>query len=119
MILQNIFRYWRIQNTLIHIQFPRRIKKKSYLPSRKKRKVLRDSSKDIDAFLKNLDMTAKFYKLSSKDLSRAVQLLSKTNQFNLTTKRHSESNLVSFLNKGGLGYTMRIADCFGTTGLLA
>ena len=84
----------------------------------KKRKVLRDSSKDIDAFLKNLDMTAKFYKLSSKDLSRAVQLLSKTNQFNLTTKRHSESNLVSFLNKGGLGYTMRIADCFGDNGVV-
>ena len=42
-------------------------------------------------------MTAKFYKLTHNDLSRAVQLLSKTNQFNLTTRRHSESHLVTFL----------------------
>ena len=40
----------------------------------------------------NLNMTAKFYKLTHNDLSRAVQLLSKTNQFNLTTRRHSESH---------------------------
>ena len=63
-------------------------------------------------------MKAKFYKIKENDLGRAVQLLSKTNQFNLTTRRHSETDLISILKNGGIGYTMRISDCFGDNGVV-
>ena len=84
----------------------------------KKRKVFKSNFNDIDSFLKNLKMKAKFYKIKENDLGRAVQLLSKTNQFNLTTRRHSETDLISILKNGGIGYTMRISDCFGDNGVV-
>jgi predicted enzyme involved in methoxymalonyl-ACP biosynthesis len=48
--------------------------------------------KSYDEFLVSLDMTAEIKSFSSIYLDRITQLINKTNQFNLTTKRYTWRN---------------------------
>jgi FkbH-like protein len=41
----------------------------------------------------------------------------KTNQFNLTTYRYTESDIQSFADKGNLVYGLRVKDRFGDNGI--
>jgi len=51
-------------------------------------------------------------------MSRVVQLLAKTNQFNLTSRRHDEASLRRQVASGAWRvYTMRVSDRFGDFGL--
>ena len=51
-------------------------------------------------------------------MGRVVQLLAKTNQFNLTTRRHDEATIRRQVASGAWRvYTMRVADRFGDFGL--
>jgi FkbH-like protein len=52
--------------------------------------------------------------------ARVLQLLGKTNQFNLTTRRHSRTDLRQLLNRDGWRcYTVDVVDRFGGYGLTA
>jgi FkbH-like protein len=52
-------------------------------------------------------------------LPRVVQLIGKTNQFNLTTRRHDEATVRSFVASSAHGvYTARVRDRFGDQGLV-
>ncbi len=94
-------------------------KKRNKLYSQeKKRKKFKENFKDMNGFLSNLKMKVKFYNIDKGNLQRVVQLLSKTNQFNLTTKRHSESDLIKMFKNGSFGYSMRLSDCFGDNGIV-
>jgi FkbH-like protein len=51
-------------------------------------------------------------------MGRVVQLLAKTNQFNLTTRRHDEATIRRQIASGAWRvYAMRVADRFGDFGL--
>jgi len=49
-----------------------------------------DSKED---YLRSLQMTLYFHPLNAMNTQRVLQLIAKTNQFNMTTKRYSESDL--------------------------
>ena len=53
---------------------------------------------DLNSFLRDLDMVAESGSVDAFHLPRMAQLLAKTNQFHLTTKRYSEAELVDFSN---------------------
>jgi FkbH-like protein len=56
--------------------------------------------------------------LQAADMARAVQLLNKTNQMNLSTRRLSESELMAWLGAGRRClWTVRVRDRFGDYGL--
>jgi FkbH-like protein len=61
--------------------------------------------------------------LEPSDVGRTVQLLNKTNQFNLTTRRLTEPELRAWLESGSRTlHTVRVADAFadyGLTGVLS
>src|SRR5207237_6106091 len=46
---------------------------------------------DLQAFLQSLRMEATIEQVGSTNLERVVNMLGKTNQFNLTTRRHSQA----------------------------
>jgi FkbH-like protein len=53
-------------------------------------------------------------------MQRVVQLLAKTNQFNVTTKRHDEQTIRRFLsNPQTIALTLKLSDKFGEHGLIA
>ena len=65
---------------------------KSYLKERERKDSLKLFG-TIEDWLKSLELVVKVEKLNKFNIQRAVQLLNKTNQFNLTTRRMSEKGL--------------------------
>jgi len=64
----------------------------SYAANRE-REQLMDSFVDYDEYLKALEMTAKVGSPEGAQLQRFVQLINKSNQFNLRTQRYSEADI--------------------------
>ena len=84
------------------------------------RRELEQSATSVDEFLRALQMTAVIGKIDAATLPRVVQLLGKTNQFNVTTRRYSEPELAKLLaSEGAIGLWMRVADRYGDHGLVA
>lgn len=58
-----------------------------------KRKQLQKSFEDYDEYLRSLEMKAEIKPFSPVYMSRIAQLTNKSNQFNLTTKRYTQSEI--------------------------
>ncbi len=85
----------------------------------RKRRELQQSAGSMEDYLRSLDMRAEVRDIDEADLMRVVQLLGKTNQFNLTTRRHSREDVLRLLAMpGSFGMTVRVADRFGDHGLI-
>jgi FkbH-like protein len=53
-------------------------------------------------------------------LQRTVQLINKTNQFNLTTRRYSEADVLAVIDDPrAFGLQLRLTDRFGDNGIIA
>lgn len=86
----------------------------------RKRKELQESFTSMDDYLRSLDMSAALGPIDETEMQRVVQLLAKTNQFNLTTRRHTREDVEALLaDPGSLGLTVRVKDKFGDYGLIA
>ena len=72
-----------------------------------------------DDFLASLNIVCTFLSALDAPLSRAAQLLAKTNQFNLTTRRHSSAEIESFASDpGAQAIAVRVRDRFGDAGVV-
>ena len=72
-----------------------------------------------DEFLASLGIVCTVLSALEAPLARSVQLLAKTNQFNLTTRRHSASEIEDFASApGGLAVAVRVRDRFGDAGVV-
>ena len=73
-----------------------------------------------DEYLASLDLKAIIHPAPAGELARVAQLLGKTNQFNLTTRRHSEALVHEFAKSADSAvYTLAASDRFGDLGLVA
>ena len=89
------------------------------MPSSGKRRELQRSAGSMEDYLRSLKMQADVREIDEADLMRVVQLLGKTNQFNLTTRRHSREDVLRLLAlPDAVGLTVRVADRFGDHGLI-
>jgi FkbH-like protein len=88
--------------------------------SERARSTLETSAVDFESFLKSLEMSAELTEFKSNDISRISQLINKTNQFNLTTRRYTEAECEAFMkNKDCIAFTVRLRDRFGDHGLIS
>jgi FkbH-like protein len=72
----------------------------------------------LDEWLKTLDMRVRVEALSISNLPRAAQLLNKTNQMNLQTRRMSESEFLAWSQHPERWiWVMHVEDRFGSQGL--
>lgn len=86
----------------------------------RQRKEVRASNVSMEDYLRSLEMIGEVRTIDETDLTRVVQLIGKTNQFNLTTRRHSLDDVRALLkDPRAIGLTMRIADRFGDYGLIS
>ncbi len=77
------------------------------------RQELLSSITDIDAYLESLEMTAVVREFRGVDAPRISQLVNKTNQFNLTTRRRTEAQVLSVMeDPAHFHFTVRLADRF-------
>jgi FkbH-like protein len=86
----------------------------------RERKTFEKSSNNLDDFLKNMDLKITIKKADSFTIPRISQLILKTNQFNLTTKRYSleEIQKISQNNNMLIG-CVHVEDKFGDNGITA
>jgi FkbH-like protein len=82
------------------------------------RETYRGSVGSVEDFLRGLGLRLDIGSVDDDSMGRVVQLLAKTNQFNLTTRRHDEATIRRQVTSGAWRvYTMRVADRFGDFGL--
>lgn len=88
--------------------------------ARRKRQDLEQQIQSIDEFIKTLEIVAEINYINEFSLSRVVSLLNRTNQFNLTTRRYTETEVKKMSDKRNkfLIYTLRVQDKFGDEGIV-
>src|SRR4029450_10397085 len=80
---------------------------------------LRGAYGSLDEFLDQLDMRASAVGITAANIGRVTQLVNKTNQFNLTTRRYTESQVARLAaDQGGCARAFHLADRFGEYGLI-
>lgn len=94
------------------------IKRNDMYRDNAERTKLQASAGDYTSYLKSLEMTAYIAPFASDQLERVTQLINKTNQFNLTTRRYTPAE-VSACAQSDNSITLagRLVDRFGDNGL--
>ena len=87
--------------------------------ARVKLEALKKPSQSIEDFYRSLDMQAVIHPFDTINLPRIVQLIGKTNQFNLTTRRHNMQAVEAFMkNPDCIHLYLRLKDQFTDHGLV-
>ena len=72
---------------------------------------------DFDSFLESLDIHLTIEAANGFNIPRIAQMTQKTNQFNLTTKRYTDSDIISRLQDGWKIWCLSVSDKFGDSGI--
>ena len=84
------------------------------------REALKEATTDIEGYLRGLDMRLTWRPFDRIGLARTVQLINKTNQFNLTTRRYTEIDVQAVMDDpDAVGLQLRLLDRFGDNGIIA
>ncbi len=84
------------------------------------RESLRTTVTDLDSFLRGLEMQLIWHYFDTLGMQRVVQLINKTNQFNLTTRRYTEAGVLEIMDDPhSFGLQIRLLDRFGDNGVIA
>ena len=84
------------------------------------REALRASATDLPSYLRGLEMRLIWRRFDRIGLQRTVQLINKTNQFNLTTRRYTEDDVLALMrDPQSFGLQLRLLDRFGDNGIIA
>ena len=95
------------------------LKRSNYYESNFKREQIKTKYKDYKEYLKSLKMKSLFKNFNKFNMTRVVQLINKTNQFNLTMKRMSEKDVLKISNnKDYLTISANLEDKFGDNGIV-
>ena len=85
-----------------------------------KRSELKHASVDLMAYLSGLEMRLSWKWFDPLELTRLVQLINKTNQFNLTTRRYQTEAVQELMaDPNCQALQFRLLDRFGDNGLIA
>jgi FkbH-like protein len=82
------------------------------------RERLRAAAVSPEEFWRGLGTTVRVGAVDPENLARVVQLMAKTNQFTVTTRRHSAAQVEAMLGAGALGLWLRARDRYGDYGLV-
>jgi len=96
------------------------LKRAGYYQDNAKRANLQKQVGGVDAYLASLDMTITFQPFDATGRARIVQLINKSNQYNLTTRRYTEPEVAAAQSDPDV-FTLqvRLADIFGDNGMIS
>jgi FkbH-like protein len=84
------------------------------------RSQLESSARDPHAYLSALEMKISFAPFDRLNRARITQLVNKTNQFNLTTRRYTEAEIEAMETNPSLWTAqVRLVDRFGDNGMIS
>lgn len=93
-------------------------KRADYYQDNARRATLEKSVGGVEAYLASLDMVIGFRPFDDTGRARITQLINKSNQFNLTTKRYTEAE-VAAAEREAFTLQVRLADTFGDNGMIS
>lgn len=84
------------------------------------RQALESTAEDLNSFLKSLDLVATVAPVDAMNLERSAQLIQRSNQFNVTTRRHAAGDLMAMVaDTSFITRTVSLRDRFGDHGLIS
>lgn len=72
---------------------------------------------DLAGFIRSLNIKIRLMSADSFNIPRIAQMTQKTNQFNLTTHRYSDSDIQAFVDHGYMVKCASVSDRFGDNGI--
>ena len=79
-----------------------------------------DQAGDVDAYLVSLNMQMALQPFDDTGRARIAQLINKSNQFNLTTRRYTEAEVAAAQHDAeAFTLQVRLADAFGDNGMIS
>jgi FkbH-like protein len=96
------------------------LKRAGFYQDNAKRASLQRQVGGVDAYLASLDMTITFQPFDATGRARIVQLINKSNQYNLTTRRYTDPEIAQAESDSQV-FTLqvRLADIFGDNGMIS
>jgi len=82
------------------------------------RKKIRENTGNIDDYIKELNIVMHVSVNDASLIPRLAQLTTKTNQFNLTTRRYTEHNISQLIDRGAFVFSANVSDRFGDYGIV-
>lgn len=99
---------------------PEDLKRAGFYQDNARRISLQKQVGGIDAYLASLDMTITFQPFDTAGRPRIVQLINKSNQYNLTTRRYSDPEVAQFeTDPNVFTLQVRLEDMFGDNGMIS
>jgi FkbH-like protein len=84
-----------------------------------RRATLQKEAGDLESYLASLAMEITFQPFDQTGRARIAQLINKSNQFNLTTKRYTEAQVAAMQNDPAyFTLQVRLSDTFGDNGMI-
>lgn len=94
-------------------------KRAEFYENNARRVALQTQVGDIESYLQSLDMEISFRPFDATGRSRIAQLINKSNQFNLTTRRYTELDIARFeTDPHAFTLQVRLLDAFGDNGMI-
>lgn len=85
-----------------------------------KREEYVKSFSNYEEYLRSLEMKANIKQFDTVSIPRVVQLINKSNQFNLTTERYAQTDIEKIANDDSyIGISGRLIDKFGDNGIVS
>jgi FkbH-like protein len=96
------------------------LKRAGYYQDNARRANLQKQAGGVDAYLASLEMIITFQPFDATGRARIVQLINKSNQYNLTTRRYTDPEVAEAENDPAV-FTLqvRLADIFGDNGMIS
>jgi len=96
------------------------LKRAGFYQDNARRVTLQKEAGDIESYLASLSMEITFQPFDATGRARITQLINKSNQFNLTTRRYTEAE-VEALERDPACFTLqaRLVDAFGDNGMIS
>jgi FkbH-like protein len=96
------------------------LRRADYYRDNARRADLQKQVGGVDAYLASLDMTITFQPFDAVGRARIVQLINKSNQYNLTTRRYTDPEIAEAESDPDV-FTLqvRLADIFGDNGMIS
>lgn len=96
------------------------LKRAGFYQDNAKRVQMQKQVGGVDAYLASLDMTITFQPFDSTGRARIVQLINKSNQYNLTTRRYTDPEVrKAETDLDVFTLQVRLADVFGDNGMIS
>jgi FkbH-like protein len=95
-------------------------KRAGFYQDNARRVTLQKQAGDVDAYLASLNIQMTLQPFDDTGRARIAQLINKSNQFNLTTRRYTEAE-VAAVQRDPEAFTLqvRLADAFGDNGMVS